>query len=140
MQTVEAFTHIAVTACNAAINIATLRQQAAMAGIGMVQKMTGTGQKDEKDSTNKPDNSGNKPENSGNKPGNDSTKFAPAEATSSPQTQPTPDTINDPALLEVIKVLQMANNLQLLVAGGPKGGPDWENIRKKVRNISRKWT
>ena len=112
MQAVESITQLAVSAGNAAIGIATLKQQAAMAGIGMLQHATGTGpSKDQKG-----DKGGNTQQPSG----------------SAPSTQPNAANISDPALLEVNKVLQLAVALQMLVCGGPNGGPDWDKIRGNV--------
>jgi hypothetical protein len=120
MQVVESFTQLAVSAGNAAIGIATLKQQASMAGIGMVQNMTGGASKDDKPE-----------DNEAGKATDTSTQTPPVTH----QTQPTMATINDPAVLEASKVLQLVNALQLLVSGGPKGGPDWDTIRDKVSSM-----
>ncbi|KAI0683167.1 hypothetical protein BC835DRAFT_1473001 [Cytidiella melzeri] len=109
MQAVESLTQLAVSAGNALISSATLKQQAAMAGIGMLQKATGTDSKD--GNTTQPGQTGT------------------AAPTPVQNTQPTATNLLDPAILEVNKVLQLANALQLLVSGGPNGGPDWDKIR-----------
>ncbi|KAI0804724.1 hypothetical protein BC629DRAFT_1590958 [Irpex lacteus] len=108
MQAVESLTQLAVSAGNALVSAATIKQQAAMAGLGM---LTGpdTGAKNGK----------------GKQPGGGT-----AQTQTSPQnTQPNAANITDPAILEVNKVLQLANALKLLVSGGPNGGPDWDKIR-----------
>ncbi|KAI0804810.1 hypothetical protein BC629DRAFT_1580916 [Irpex lacteus] len=111
MQAVESLTQLAVSAGNALISSATIKQQAAMAGIGMLQHATGS-DKDAKDGK-------------GGQTGGGTT-----QPQISPQnTQPNAANITDPAVLEVNKVLQLANALQLLVSGGPNGGPDWDKIR-----------
>ncbi len=111
MQAVESLTQLAVSAGNALVSAATIKQQAAMAGLGM---LTGpdTGAKN------------GKSKQSGG---------GTAQPQTSPQnTQPNAANITDPAILEVNKVLQLANALKLLVSGGPNGGPDWDKIRGNV--------
>lgn len=114
MQAVESLTQLAVSAGNALISSATIKQQAAMAGIGMLQHATGSDQ-DAKDGK-------------GGQTGGGTTQ----PQTSPQNTQPNAANITDPAVLEVNKVLQLANALQLLVSGGPNGDPDWDKIRGSV--------
>ncbi|KAL0572737.1 hypothetical protein V5O48_009237 [Marasmius crinis-equi] len=109
MQAVESVTQLAVSAGNAMINMYTIKSQAAMAGIGMFQNATGGGPQ-----------GGNKDGKTG---GN-----APL-AQSAESTRASAATITDPGALEVSKALNLASALQVLVIGGPNGGPDWDKIR-----------
>ncbi|KAK7694431.1 hypothetical protein QCA50_001617 [Cerrena zonata] len=116
MQVAESLTQLVVSAGNAAIGIATLKQQAATVGLGMLQHATGSGpdKKDDKSSGNTKPSGGN--------------TSAPAPSPTG-NTQPNAANITDPGALEVNQVLQLANALRLLVSGGPNGGPDWDKIR-----------
>ncbi|KAI0701085.1 hypothetical protein BC835DRAFT_1442546 [Cytidiella melzeri] len=115
MQAAEALTQFAMAAGNALISAATIKQQAAMAGIEILSKQAGvdhgnkTGSKDGKTDTSQP--------------------AAPVAPTPAQNTQPNAVNTSDPANLEVNKVLHLLNALQFLVSGGPGGGPDWDNIR-----------
>ncbi|KAI0086014.1 hypothetical protein BDY19DRAFT_895518 [Irpex rosettiformis] len=114
MQVVESLTQLAVSAGNALVGAATLRQQAAMAGLGMLQHATGT-DTDKKDGKN----------------GGGASQPGGGTALPAQNTQPNAANISDPGVLEVTKVLQLTNALQMLVSGGPNGGPDWDKIRGK---------
>ncbi|KAK7444518.1 hypothetical protein VKT23_015196 [Stygiomarasmius scandens] len=109
MQAVESLTQLAVSAGNAAIGMATLKSQAAMAGIGMVQQMSGADTKNGK---------------TGSQDNNTNTSTQSAESIKASAAAMT-----DPGALEVQKVLGYATTLQLLITGGPDGGPDWDKIR-----------
>jgi len=109
MQAVESLTQLAVSAGNAAIGMATLKSQAAMAGIGMVQQMGGADTKNGK---------------TGSQDNNTNTSTQSAESIKASAAAMT-----DPGALEVQKVLGYATTLQLLITGGPDGGPDWDKIR-----------
>ncbi|KAI0701082.1 hypothetical protein BC835DRAFT_1265443, partial [Cytidiella melzeri] len=117
MQAAEALTQFAVAAGNALISAATIKQQAAMAGIEIASKKAGA-------------DDGSKPSSKDGK--TDTSKPAaptPVAPTPAQNTQPNAANTSDPANLEVNKVLQLANALQFLVSGGPGGGPDWDKIR-----------
>ncbi|KAK7054713.1 hypothetical protein VNI00_003176 [Paramarasmius palmivorus] len=111
MQVVENLSKLAVTAGNAAISIFTLKEQAAMAGIGMLKTATGTGPPDGK--------TGQDNGNTGDK--------APVQ--SAEATKTTAATLTDPGNLEVTNVQGFVGYMQQLVAGGPDQGPNWDMIR-----------
>ncbi|KAK7054715.1 hypothetical protein VNI00_003178 [Paramarasmius palmivorus] len=113
MQAVESLTQLAVSAGNAAIGMATLKSQAAMAGIGMLQHTTGT------DPNNPKKNPG-----AGQDSNNNTAPVQSAQAT-----RASAAAITDPGALEVHRVLSIVTALQVLVTGGPSGGPDWDKIR-----------
>ena len=115
MQVVESLTQVAVSAANAAIGMATLKSQAAMAGIGMLQNVSGTTP------------GGGAPQQGGGQGGGQG--GAPANPNS---TLPSKASITDRAALELPKALTLANALQLLVSGGENNTPDWDRIRGKV--------
>lgn len=120
MQVVESLTQLAVSAGNAAIGVATMKQQAAMAGIGMLQHATGS------------DNGKNTGKNGNANQPNGDTSAQNAQAARN--TQPNAANISDPATVEVNRVLQLTRALEQLICGGPNGGPNWDMIRGDVRS------
>lgn len=122
MQVAESLTQLVVSAGNAAIGIATLKQQAATVGLGMLQHATGSDT----------DKKGGKSSGDTTQSGGDASSPAPAPARN---TQPNAANISDPGALEVNQVLQLANALNHLVSGGPNGSPDWDKIRGDVCTI-----
>ncbi|KAI0339038.1 hypothetical protein BDW22DRAFT_1361941 [Trametopsis cervina] len=114
LQVVECVTQLATTAGNAFIKSATLKTDAAMAGIGMLQNQTGGGQQPAQPTQP-------------TQPGGTGTETKPATPTQN--TQASPANLSDPGLQEANKVLQLANTLQVLVSGGPNSSPDWNQLR-----------
>jgi len=113
MQAVESLTSLAVSAGNAAIASATMRSTALTAGLGALKNSS----------------VGNSQVQAG----------APVQAPAPPPnsapngvaTQGNAAALTDPGLMQARSALDMANNIRLLVNGGPEGKPDWNKIRGK---------
>ncbi|KAF8647344.1 hypothetical protein AX16_006806 [Volvariella volvacea WC 439] len=110
MQTVESLTQLAVSAGNAVLGMVTLKSQAAMAGIGMLQGKSPNDRKDGNDGK-----------------ADDTSGYTPVQ--SAKATQASAAALADAGALEAGRVLSLVTALQLLVAGGPNDGPDWDKIR-----------
>ncbi|KAJ7359545.1 hypothetical protein DFH08DRAFT_412424 [Mycena albidolilacea] len=110
MQVVESLTGLVVSAGNAAISMATIRSQAATAGLNAFSSLTGT--KDPKAPA--------------------TPALAPVAPTTSPNgvsSQPNAAALNDPGTLAAQHVLDQATNIKMLLTGGAGGKPDWDKIR-----------
>ncbi|KAF7339192.1 hypothetical protein MVEN_01996500 [Mycena venus] len=114
MQVVESLTgeslpSLVVSAGNALISQATLKSQAASAGINAFSGLTGS--KDSKPATPAP------------------TPVAPTTSPTGVSTQPNSAALADPGTPLVLPVLAQANAIKMLICGGPNGKPDWDKIR-----------
>jgi hypothetical protein len=110
MQVVESLTGLVVSAGNVAISMATIRSQAATAGLNAFLSLTGT--KDPKTPA--------------------TPALAPVAPTTSPNgvsSQPNAAALNDPGTLAAQHVLDQATNIKMLLTGGVGGKPDWDKIR-----------
>ncbi|KAF7340560.1 hypothetical protein MSAN_02127500 [Mycena sanguinolenta] len=107
MQVVESLTNLVVSAGNAAISAATMKSQAASAGINAFSSLTGGNKQTQ---TPAP------------------TPVAPSTAPNGVSSQPNGAALSDPGTLMVSQVLTQANAIKLLVAGN-SGKPDWDRIR-----------
>lgn len=112
MMAVESLVNLGVSAGNAAISAYTLKSQAAVVGIGAFQSLTGK----EKATDKKKDN---------NSKSSDNTNAQLVSST------PNGQSLSDPAITEIPQTLQYVNTLNILVAAGNDGKPDWSNIRAK---------
>ncbi|KAK7016404.1 hypothetical protein VNI00_018913 [Paramarasmius palmivorus] len=115
MQVVDSATQLLVSAGNAFISMATIKSQAASAGINLVQKAT--------------DKVVNNTSSTGNKSGQNNGTDNKTPVQSAQGTQDAAAALTDPGALQAQRVLTFINILQHLVIGGPNNGPDWERIR-----------
>ncbi|KAF8132685.1 hypothetical protein K438DRAFT_1998460 [Mycena galopus ATCC 62051] len=109
MQVVESLTNLVVSAGNAAISMATMKSQAASAGLNAFSSLTGS-----KDS----------------KPANPTA--APVAQTTSPNgvsSQPNAGALTDPGIMLVQRAMDQVTGIQMLLTGGAGGKPDWDKIR-----------
>ncbi|KAF7340576.1 hypothetical protein MSAN_02129100 [Mycena sanguinolenta] len=107
MQVVESLTNLVVCAGNAAISAATMKSQAASAGINAFSSLTGSNKQTQAPAP---------------------TPVAPSTAPNGVSSQPNAAALSDPGTLMVSQVLTQANAIKLLVAGN-SGKPDWDRIR-----------
>ena len=115
MQVVDSWTHCVVSAGNALVNgAATIKEKVVKVGLDMFHR-----EDIEK---------GGRSHQSG------SDTAAPQSPGIQTQNLIQLDTksLTDPGIPEVYKVLQLSNALDLLISGGPDGGPDWDKIRGTV--------
>ncbi|KAJ6541351.1 hypothetical protein B0H19DRAFT_958230 [Mycena capillaripes] len=108
MQVVESLTNLAVSAGNAAISMATLKSQAASAGLNAFSSITNS--KDGKAAAPTP------------------TPVAPTTSPNGVSSQPNARGLTDPGLMCTQRVLDQCTGIKMLLTG-KDGKPDWDKIR-----------